>query len=300
METIIRSDKGNDVIELLAPAKLNLVLEVLGKRPDGYHEISSIMQSVSLYDRLIFLPSRELHLFSNYNGISVENNLIIRAAEMLKTRYGVGRGATIELEKHIPVSAGLGGGSSDAAAALVGLNRLWSLNLSFDELMQIGSEMGSDIPFFLKKGTCLAQGRGNIITALPDIDETWFILINPQVAKPDAKTAFMYGLIDKSHFTDGGYTDKLCKLLVEKCRLDGCSLFNVFDGVAFLAYQGLERFHRLFKKYADVDVHLAGSGPGMFALIGEKERALWIAEKLTQQRLEVHLAKSITGNEIRY
>lgn len=298
MEKVIRSGKENDVIELLAPAKLNLVLEVLGKRQDGYHEISGIMQSVSLYDRLRFLPSRELRLIPDYNDISIEDNLVMRAANIIKRKYGVEEGATIELEKHIPVSAGLGGGSSDAAATLAGLNKLWSLNIDSNQLMRIGSEIGSDVPFFLKQGTCLVRGRGDIVKALPDIDVTWFILMNPPVTKPDAKTAFMYGLINQSNFTGGEYTDRFYEALAGKRSLRKHLLFNVFDKVACMAYKGLDRFLQIFQEYSDGDVHLAGSGPAIFALIDDKERAAKIAEKLIQQKLEVYLIKSITSNEI--
>ena len=138
---------------LKTPAKINWFLSVLGKREDGYHEILSLMQSISLYDHLTFEHSDRVEVITDAD-IPLEENLVYKAAVLLKEKLSVNKGAVITLRKEIPVSAGLGGGSSDAACALSGLNRLWELGLKDEELIKFGGMLGSDIPFFLKPHCC--------------------------------------------------------------------------------------------------------------------------------------------------
>lgn len=152
-----------------APAKVNLFLDVLGKRPDGYHELSTLFERVSLCDRLIFSPSDRIVLSADSRQIPTgPKNLVVRAARLLKTRYGVKAGVRIRLKKRIPVAAGLGGGSSDCAAALLGLNRFWKLGLSRKTLLAHAAELGSDVPFFiLETPFAYARGRGERLESVP-------------------------------------------------------------------------------------------------------------------------------------
>ncbi|MFH1776194.1 MAG: 4-(cytidine 5'-diphospho)-2-C-methyl-D-erythritol kinase, partial [Candidatus Omnitrophota bacterium] len=152
-----------------APAKLNLTLEVLGKRPDGYHEIRSVMQTVNLHDTLIFRHAGGVAVSSNSPEWKPEESLVSRAVSLVQSAIGCSRGAAIEVEKHIPLVAGLGGDSSDAAAALRGLNQLWELDLSQRKLLELAAQMGSDVPFFIDGGTALAEGRGEMLTPLPPL-----------------------------------------------------------------------------------------------------------------------------------
>ncbi len=141
------------MLTLKAPAKINWFLNILGMREDGFHEIQSLMQKITLYDELAFSPSDSLKLTTDV-PVVLEQNLVYRAAMLLKETYGVSEGASIHLDKKIPMGAGLGGGSSDAASALVGLNELWSLGLSLNELSEIAGSIGSDVPFFLYNAVC--------------------------------------------------------------------------------------------------------------------------------------------------
>ncbi len=174
-------------------SKINLLLRILGKRPDGFHELCTILQTISLHDTLTFRPGAELVLTCDDPEIPTDgNNLILKAAEALRSRSGVRTGASIHLEKKIPSPGGLGGGSSNAATALVGLRKLWSLDIDDFELEQIAARLGSDVPFFLHGGSALGTGRGEIIEDLPDIDERYVIIVTPPVyvSTADAYTAF--------------------------------------------------------------------------------------------------------------
>ncbi|MDQ3927993.1 MAG: 4-(cytidine 5'-diphospho)-2-C-methyl-D-erythritol kinase, partial [Chloroflexota bacterium] len=156
------------MLELPAYAKINLGLEVTGKRPDGYHNLVSIMQLVDLHDTLTFSPADDLRLFSDDPAMLAEgdNNLVLRAAHLLQRTCDVRKGAHITLDKRVPSAAGLGGGSSDAAATLLGLLRLWGLDLPREELSRLGGLLGSDVPFFFAGPTALVEGRGEQVTPL--------------------------------------------------------------------------------------------------------------------------------------
>ena len=168
-----------------APAKINLTLDVLHKRPDGFHEVEMIMTTVDLADRVWLRPSNDGHINIKVSERFVPNdrkNLAYQAAELLKRKYGIREGVEIILDKKIPVAAGLAGGSSDAAATLRGLNRLWNLQLSVDELAEIGSKIGSDVSFCVHGGTALAKGRGEKIQHLPAPPNCWVILAKPSIS----------------------------------------------------------------------------------------------------------------------
>jgi 4-diphosphocytidyl-2-C-methyl-D-erythritol kinase len=179
---IIRPIAGG--VEIFAPAKLNLFLEVLGRRPDGYHEIETVMVAVGLYDTLTILdePSGELRLRCNDPTLPVDgNNLVLKAADRLKQATGYGGGARIELTKAIPAQAGLAGGSSDAAATLVGLDRIWDLGLSRDRLDDLASEVGSDVAFFNHVPAAICRGRGEQVEEIPLEGRLYFVLVCPPV-----------------------------------------------------------------------------------------------------------------------
>ncbi len=176
------------MFRLNAPAKINWFLKIIGRRKDGYHEIQSLIQKITLYDQLSFSVSDELRLETSAS-IPVEENLIYRAAVLLKERYDVERGARISLDKHIPMGAGLGGGSSDAAAALEGLNELWSLGLSMEELCIVAEELGSDVPLFLYGPLSLVSGRGENIVPRRAVKVLDILLVKPSF---DVSTEWVY------------------------------------------------------------------------------------------------------------
>ncbi len=166
---------------LEAPAKINWFLSVLGKRQDGYHNIVSLMQCIDLCDALLFEEHESLEVVSDIADLPAEKNLVFKAASLMQAVAGVRAGARITLKKGIPLAAGLGGGSSDAASTLVGLNRLWRLNLSTNSLRALGAQLGSDIPFFVDDIFAIAEGRGEIITSREGAIEVPVLLVNPGI-----------------------------------------------------------------------------------------------------------------------
>ena len=167
-------------VKIKAFAKVNLVLDVIGRRPDGYHEVEMILQSIDLHDELVFIPASTVSLEIKGQRLPVDNrNIIIRAAKKLLTHSGRAQGARVILHKRIPVGAGLGGGSADAAATLVGLNRLWGLGYAQSDLEEIGAALGADVPFCLRGGTVLATGIGERLTDLPPLPSLPVFLAKP-------------------------------------------------------------------------------------------------------------------------
>lgn len=182
-----------DRIALNTPAKINLLLHIQGKRPDGYHDILTVMQMVELWDEVIIEKSEKLELICSHPDIpSGSENLIYKAAMKLKEFSGTEEGARVRLKKAIPVAAGLGGGSSDAAAALFGLNILWRLDYPNDKLMAIGRELGSDVPFFLNSPAAIGYGKGDELIPLSRRADEWFLLINPGI---QISTAWVYSQV---------------------------------------------------------------------------------------------------------
>lgn len=169
-------------LTVLAPAKINLHLSVLGRRADGFHSLDSRFHAVGLYDRIVLEERPEGVVFTcSDSTLAGDANLAVRAANALARHAGVTRGVAIHLEKEIPAGAGLGGGSSDAAAVLVGLDRLWGLNLPREELAALGAELGSDVPFFIHGGAARVGGRGEVVMPEPPLEETWCVLLFPGV-----------------------------------------------------------------------------------------------------------------------
>ena len=169
------------MVTINAPAKINLTMEVLAKRADGYHEIRSVIQSIRLSDTLTFRESENMELRCTYPGWFAGLSLVSKATELIRESTGRYEGAIIEVEKHIPLMAGLGGDSSDAAAVLIGLDRLWEMKLSDNELATLAAKLGSDVPFFLHGGTALMEGRGEKITPLPALPRHYIVLVNPAI-----------------------------------------------------------------------------------------------------------------------
>ena len=270
-----------------AYAKINWTLEVLGKRDDGYHEVRTILQTVNLCDTLTLTGAFDdisIELVGPSEAVELaraptESNLAYRAAALMKEQSGSAGSVRIELAKRIPVAAGLGGGSGDAAAALRGLNRLWELRLHDEELLALGAQLGSDVPFFIRGGTALAAGRGELINQLPDVPEQHVVIVWEEREMAPDKTARMYAALRSEHYTDGARTETLVAHIRagEPVRDEDC--FNVFEGVlSQVDAQGASFLERV----AGFDLgqpHLCGSGPALFLLVddGGSARAAWQA-----------------------
>lgn len=273
-----------------AYAKVNLTLEVLGRREDGYHEIRSILQTISLADRLTFRRADGLHLDCTVTGLKGTSNLVMRAARLLQTATGCQQGARMELRKEIPIAAGLGGGSSDAAATLRGLNRLWGLDLPLERLSTLGAVLGSDVPFSLKGGTALARGRGESVVPLGSAPSAWLVLLVPPLWLEN-KTARLYSLLDAECYTDGEATRRLSQELASN-RLPADLLCNAFERVMHAAFTGISRFTAALVDAGARKVHLAGSGPTLYTVARDETDAREMARKLTGLRHRAFVVKT--------
>jgi len=277
---------GAKRISIRAPAKINLGLTVCGSRPDGFHEIESVMQQVSLADILLLEPTAESEVLFQCTDpeLNGPENLVCRAAEMLKIRAGgVVPGVKIVLYKNIPVGAGLAGGSADAASALKGLNKFWQLNLPQVTLLEVAATLGSDIPFCLEGGTALARGRGELLEKLPASPFFWVVLALPPGAK--ISTAAAYGGFDRK-FTGQPSLGPLVRAIKndDKRALQrwlGSELTNTLE-TAELPETGSYRKLKAELVACGLQPQLSGSGPTLFMLfdsLAEAGRALRAAEE---------------------
>ncbi|HLC30577.1 MAG TPA: 4-(cytidine 5'-diphospho)-2-C-methyl-D-erythritol kinase [Dehalococcoidia bacterium] len=275
-----------------AYAKLNLTLEVLGRRPDGYHEITSVLQTVSLADVLSFTPAPTLSLRCSDPALASEDNLALRAAQLLRETAGCTEGAEITLEKHIPIASGLGGGSADAAAALWSLNQLWDLRLPAAQVSDLAARLGSDVPFFLQGGTALAEGRGERVTQLPQARDAWFLVVRPPLEIP-TKTATLYGKLGQRQWTKGNATKQLVKALLRGEAIREAHLYNTFDAVAPSAYPAIGRWRRLLLEAAPSRPHLTGAGPALYIPVESGEHGREVAGRLPQGQAEIHVVHTV-------
>ena len=279
------------MLTVYAPAKVNLVLEVLGK-DDDYHRISSVVQSIDLCDVLSFELAKEIRFDCDESGLR-RDNLVTRAANLLRESTGCDLGARIELRKHIPWGAGLGGGSSDAAATLLALNELWGLSMPVSRLSRLAFELGSDVPFFIHKGTAVVKGKGEWVRPQPSLPSTAFVLLVPPLPKVPGKTRQMYGSLRVADFTGGEFVEAALLSLRQGERPDPEVMFNAFERVAFNFFAGLEKYRTVLEEAGAPRAYLAGSGPCLFALFSRKEEAAEVFSRLKKQRLECYLAYSL-------
>jgi 4-diphosphocytidyl-2-C-methyl-D-erythritol kinase len=268
-----------DDVVAWAPAKVNLYLEVLGKRPDGYHDIDTLMAAVSLFDTLVFKedPSGALSLRCDHPGLSDgPDNLVLRAARLLQEHAGRGRGASIRLAKRIPLAAGLAGGSTDAAAALAGLNRLWRLGLGDAELAALGAKVGSDVAFFFATPAARCTGRGEIVAPLAPGRTLWLVLLSPAEG---LSTAEVYRGVTVP--AEPGSADAACDALrsgdVE--RLAGL-LHNRLQGPAERLCPAVARWRRRLEGLRPAGALMSGSGSSLFALCRDHREATRVAADL--------------------
>lgn len=263
--------KGVETFTLPSFAKINLYLRVLGKRSDGFHEIFSVFQTVSLHDDLTFADSDDLRLECTDERVPRdESNLIIRAARLLNLRAGTNHGALLRLEKRIPSPGGLGGGSSNAAVALIGLSRFWKLGAAHDDLAPIAAELGSDVPFFLSGGTAVGTGRGEMIEDATQIDEPNLLLVTPNA---DVPTAVAYSLLNAENLTSYGLESILFVCRSEATTLDlrHSVLRNDIEEAVYKAFPEIGRVRERLEKLGAANVLMSGSGASVFAVFEKEE-----------------------------
>ncbi|GMR03454.1 MAG: 4-(cytidine 5'-diphospho)-2-C-methyl-D-erythritol kinase [Thermodesulfovibrionia bacterium] len=259
------------MLTLKAPAKINWLLNVLGRRNDGYHDIESIIQKISLYDFISFRPSEDLTLKTDLK-IPTEQNLVYKTAVLLKKECRVPAGAEIRLKKGIPVAAGLGGGSSDAASTLLGLNRLWSLDLSCSELNVFAEHLGSDVPFFLNGPLAFVSGRGENVTDYRPVKSVNILLVKPPVS---ISTRWAYGNLKLTKRTTRVDNMRLFVHAVRKVDLRGSSGFhNDLEPVAAKTFPVIEDIKKRMVGEGAILSMMSGSGPTVFGVFSSAKEAI--------------------------
>lgn len=262
-------------VRLRAPAKVNLGLEVVARRPDGYHEVVTILQSVSLFDTIDLLPAPALR-YTPPAGLERESDLLWRAVRLAEDRFGVRLRAEIRLEKHIPLAAGLGGGSSDAGTLLGALAVLAGIPLN--EVERAAAALGSDVPFFVRGGTALATGTGTDLAPLSTPPNVWFVVVAPDLVIP-AKTAALYGALTPDHFTDGVATRRLAAALERGDTLDPDLMHNTFTPV-LREWDAVSRAIDALHAAGAQVVLPSGAGPSVFTVVPAQAVANAIADRL--------------------
>jgi len=279
-----------------APAKINLLLDVIRKRDDGYHEVEMIMTMVDLADRLEMEPlSRDTIIISSQVGYIPldEKNLAFQAAKLIKERYNVRQGVYIHLDKKIPVAAGLAGGSSDAAAALRGLNRLWGLNIPEQELCQLGAELGSDVPFCVTGGTAIARGRGEKLEPIHQPPQCWVVLAKPPI---NVSTADVYGKFRVDNIKQHPSIAGMNAALESGSFTQMCSqLGNVLESVTLNMYPEVLQLKESMIRLGADGVLMSGSGPTVFGLVSKEAKLPRIYNGLRGFCKEVYVVRMLTS-----
>ncbi len=283
------------MFKLTAPAKINLALEVLGKRPDGYHDLKSIVQTVDLVDELEFSSASNLEISGDLPGWDGTKSLVSKAARLLHERCGCKDGAKVRVTKRIPLMSGLGGDSSNAAAALQGFNRLWNLGISTPELMEMGAALGSDVPFFFCGGTALIEGRGELVCPLRAFPPSWVVLLLPPVPAEPGKTARLYGALKQGDFSDGAKTEKFVRALMEGWEIPPSLFGNAFERAASELWPDIAEYRWRFLEAGAYRVRLSGAGPALFSLHRDRTEAERIFQKLQNGHVESYIART-TGH----
>lgn len=263
-----------DTIKLRAYAKINLGLDVVRRREDGYHEVRMIMQTISLHDRLSIRACKEdgISIKTNLSYLLTnENNLVYKAALLLKEEFGIEQGLSIHLDKHIPVAAGMAGGSTDAAAALVGLNQLFQLGLTKEELMKRGVRLGADIPYCILGGTALSEGIGEVLTPLPKLPECFVLIAKPPM---HVSTKFVYENLKLDTLPSHPDIDGMAEA-IQKGQLAGVisRMENVLESVTIPEYPVIGQLKDIMKNAGAKNALMSGSGPTVFGIFTEEAAA---------------------------
>ena len=279
-------------------AKINLTLDVLGKRGDGYHELATIMQAVDLYDTLCFstIPEDTVRIVCTRPELSNEQNLAVRAAQLMRQHLSLRQGVEIALDKHIPMAAGLGGGSSNAASVLLALRHWWNIPLTSEEMLYMAATLGSDVPFFLSNGLALCEGRGERVTPLHPywpVSMRWLVLLKPAIA---VSTAAVFRRLTDADYTSGVHTQAVYRVLQVKGEPNPDDLHNGLERGVLEYYPEVAQARTDMLKAGASLVRLSGSGPTLFAPFSNLTRAAQVRETLRIQGYEVYLTRAIYPN----
>jgi 4-diphosphocytidyl-2-C-methyl-D-erythritol kinase len=277
-------------------AKINLALSVLGRRPDGYHDIQTLFQAIDLCDAIEFRPSAQLELHcENLPGVCNEDNLVWKAARLLTSASTENHGASLLLRKKIPAGAGLGGGSSNAAAALLGLIRFWDLRIPDNTLFSIAQSLGSDVPFFLSGGTALGSGKGESITPLPDSPSQHLVVIYPGIHVSTAEAYRSLNLGLTSSLEDLRIQPLIGQVQAGTSFLAG--LFNDFEASILAAYPPIREAKRFLQELGATATLLSGSGSSVFGFFSDEESAFAVSRSVSRETWRVFPAKTLSRAE---
>ena len=264
-----------DSIRLKARAKINLGLDVLGKREDGYHEVRMVMQTIGIYDRLILtkIPEEEIRITSNLAFLPVnENNLIYKAIKLLKDEYHFPGGVSVDLNKFIPVAAGMAGGSTDAASTMFGVNRLFGLNLSMGKMMELGVRLGADVPYCVMRGTALAEGIGEKLTRITPVPHMWILIAKPQI---NVSTRLVYEQLDMGGIQKHPDIDGIIRAIeAQDVVRIAQSMGNVLENVTVPLYPVIETIKQDMLSHGAINVMMSGSGPTVFGIFPDEQTTL--------------------------
>ena len=283
-------------------AKVNLTLEVVRKQEDGFHELASLVHTINLADDLRIEPAEELLTRVEGLDIDPETNLVYRAAELVANALNEKRGAELSLVKRIPAAAGLGGGSSDAATTLVGLNTLWGSQLSLAQLSELAAQLGSDIPFFIRGGAALMRGRGEELQVVAPLIGQWLVVVVPAHDILD-KTRRLYAALQPADFSSGDATFKAADKLSAHTIIRDEDLTNAFTRAAREVFPGLADVWTEAERLTQRRFHLSGAGPAIFALARDRadaRRQLAALEHFGSVALAARTVKHARASLIRY
>jgi 4-diphosphocytidyl-2-C-methyl-D-erythritol kinase len=272
-------------------AKINLTLEVFRRRDDGFHDLASLVHTIGLADDLRVEPSREI--VSRVESLAgIEDNLVTRAAHLLAEATRARKGADLTLVKRIPTAAGLGGGSSDAATTLVALNRLWDTRLSTPTLARLATQLGSDVPFFLRGGAAVLRGRGDVLepVLLPPV--LWLALAVPSQSVPN-KTATLYRALEPGDFSAGETTAEAVARLRAGLTLSDSQLCNAFQRAARATFPGLDGLWGQLEAACGQPFHLSGAGPALFSLARDRAHARDLAVLATRPGVTGYAVRTV-------
>ena len=280
-------------ISLKAYAKINLTLDIVSRRSDGYHNVEMVMQSVDLWDLITLKEIRDgIELDSNIAQLPKdEGNIAWRAAQLIKTEFNIQKGIQITIDKNIPIEAGLAGGSADCAAVLLGLNKLWNLGMDIKTLQALGKRLGADVPFCLVGGTALAEGIGDILTPIRSREEMWLVIIKPEFG---VSTKEIYSRLRLEAIGKRPDNQRMIKCL-ESGDIHGISsnLVNVLEEVTISMHPQLYKLKEELIDYGALGTLMSGSGPSVYGIFPGKEAAKKAAQSLNDKYDQVLVTKTV-------
>lgn len=269
-----------DSIWINAPAKINIGLDVLRRRDDGYHEVKMIMQSIRLFDRLTLnkVSKPGIHLQTNLHFLPInEDNLVYRSAKLLMDEFGITDGVDIQLDKRIPVAAGMAGGSTDAASCMLALNDLFDLGLSKKQLMERGVTLGADIPYCIKKGTALSEGIGEKLSTIPKTPDCHILICKPAI---HVSTKFVYTNLVLDEHTEHPNIERMIEAMRANDLHELCNhLGNVLETVTIPAHPEIASIKECMIKHGALGSLMSGSGPTVFGIFDDLDKAMYAKEK---------------------